>query len=167
MREYEFAPVVVDRFRKSKVLNFAEETYETIIQYDIFCTRFGIPYTGERTFTLSSQDQGDTSGIKNYLDLNVVRDNIQKLITNSKDYEGKTVDQIIQEYYGGQEILDKIIKAAQYTKQIHSSGKDLQAAYLLPGAKCELDIWKVKPLEQTENNEVKIYFQEGKGTFGV
>jgi len=87
----------VDRFLKSPVLDFAKETYSTHIKYDIFCTKFGNPYTGKRTFTLTSRNDGDLSGVDNYLDLKGVRDRIQNLIEKSKDeaYAQKTVDQII------------------------------------------------------------------------
>lgn len=58
--------MVVDRFKKSKVADFAKETYETTIEYDIFCTRYGKPYTGDRTFKFESKNGVDGGGILNY-----------------------------------------------------------------------------------------------------
>ena len=167
MKEFEFVPAIVERFRKSKVRSFIEETYETTISYDIFCTRYGKPYTGERQFTFSPINFGDDGGITNYVYLDKVRSNIQKLIDNGgADYAGKTVDEIITEYYGGPEILQKINESAVKVVMIHNRNPD-NWAYLLPHARNSTQVWAVQPHQSTDKTSLTVAFKDGKGSFNV
>lgn len=96
MYEIEFQSSIVEPFRKNKLLSFEYEEYEPSIQYDVFCKRYGKPFTGERKFTLKACDYAVIKTASNYLDLGVVRSNLQKLIDTGKPpYAGRTVDQLI------------------------------------------------------------------------
>lgn len=113
MQEFEYVPEIVERFKKSKVQSFISQTYEEFIEYDIYCSRFGKPFTGKKKFIFSERTGGDNNGIENYLNLTTVRDNIQALIdAKMEPYGMKTVDEVIVDVYGSKEGLKKIVEVA-------------------------------------------------------